>query len=121
MDKPQVDDLVDRQAKAWESKDIETALFDYAPDGVLISPGGRWQGHDAIRDAARLFFKGVRDVQVHVTRVLWDDLGGQGAAEWTWTETRIDGSRHTAEDAIIFELKDGKILTWREYFDTANF
>lgn len=112
-------EMVERQARAWEQADADAALADFAVDGVLISPGGRWQGHDAIRAAMRSFFEGVSGVEVIVTRVLLD--GDQGAAEWTWTETHQDGSRHVADDAIIFALLNEKIIYWREYFDTANF
>ena len=109
--------LVERQARAWERADLAAIMADFAPDGSLISPGGRWQGYDALRGAAESVFEAVT-VQVVVTRVLLE--GDQGAAEWTWTETsRADGSRHTLEDGIIFELRDDKIIYWREYFDTA--
>ena len=54
-----------------------------------------------------------------MTRVLLD--GDQGAVEWTWSETnRADGRSHTAEDGIIFVLRDDKIVYWREYFDTET-
>ena len=112
--------LVERQARAWEQADIERALADFAPDGIFISPGGRWQGHDSIRAAAETFFEISTEVKVEINRVLLD--GNQGAAEWTWSETRrADGTRHTAEDAINFELRGDKIIYWREYFDTAGF
>ena len=61
--------------------------------------------------------------QAHAWR--WADKrvlleGDQGAAEWTWSETdRADGGRHTVEDAIIFELREDKLVSRREYFDTA--
>ena len=120
MNKEQAWALVERQARAWEQADFEAAVADFAPDGLFISPGGRWQGHEEIRQAMTLFFEGVLEVNVEITRVLID--GNQGAAEWTWSETRrADNSRHTAEDAIIFELSNEKIIYWREYFDTANF
>ncbi|HEY3232869.1 MAG TPA: nuclear transport factor 2 family protein [Roseiflexaceae bacterium] len=112
--------LVERQARAWERGDLAAIVADFAPDGVLISPGGRWQGYDALRLAAESFFAAAIDVQVVVTRVLLD--GDEGAAEWTWSETsRIDGRRYTIEDAIIFNLRDDQIVSWREYFDTASF
>ena len=112
--------LIERQARAWEQADADTAVADFAPHGVLISPSGRWRGHVAIRAAMAAFFETVDQVKVTVTRVLLD--GDQGAVEWTWSEIRCaDGSRHTAEDAIIFELCEDKIVYWREYFDTADF
>lgn len=111
--------LVERQARAWESADLDAIAAAFAEDGVLISPGGRWQGAAAIRAAAQAFFAAARDVRVQVTRAF--GAGDLGAAEWTWSETRIaTGQRHSAEDAIIFVLRDGKIVYWREYFDTAQ-
>ena len=110
--------LVERQACAWKRADPAPIVADFAPDGVLISPRGRWRGHDALRRAAESVFATVSDVQVVVTRVLLE--ADQGAAEWTWSETnRADGRRHTVEDAIIFELCDDKLVSWREYLDTA--
>jgi uncharacterized protein (TIGR02246 family) len=114
MNSEQARALVERQARAWEQADLAAIVADFAPDGVLISPGGRWQGY------AESFFAAATDVQVVVTRVLLD--GDQGAAEWTWSETsRADGRRHTVEDAIIFALHNDQIVYWREYFDTAAF
>jgi uncharacterized protein (TIGR02246 family) len=114
-----VRNLIERQAQAWVAGNIELALADFAPDALFISPGGRWQGHDAIRRAANAFFAVADDVQVEVTRLLFD--GRQGAVEWTWSEMRREtGARHRAEDAIVFELENGKIIYWREYFDTRQ-
>jgi len=46
--------------------------------------------------------------------------GDAGAVEWTWSETRReDGQRRNIEDAIVFVLPGGRIVYWREYFDTA--
>jgi uncharacterized protein (TIGR02246 family) len=110
--------LVERQARAWEEdKDLDAIAADFAPDGVLISPGGEWRGPDAIRAAAKGFFAGTSAVEVEVKRVLSD--GDASAVEWRWTERR-SGVSYTAEDAIVFELRDGRIVYWREYFDPAE-
>ena len=110
--------LVERQARAWGRADPAAIIADFARNGAVISPRGCWRGHDALRRAAESVFAAVSDVQVVVNRVLLE--GDQGAAEWTWSETdRADGGRHTVEDAIIFELRDDKLVSWREYFDTA--
>lgn len=111
--------LVERQAQAWTEADIETIVADFTADGILISPGGSWQGEAALRAAVGAFWQSVQRVEVTVTNAFL--CGNQGAAEWTWTETRHDGSVHTAEDGIIFTLRNGKIAYWREYFDTNNF
>jgi len=120
MNRAEARALVERQARAWERGDLAAIVADFTPDGVLISPGGCWQGYDALRQAAESFFATAIDVQVVVTRVLLD--GDTGAAEWTWSETsRTDDRRYTVKDAIIFDLRDDQIVSWREYFDTASF
>ncbi|MEM6282513.1 MAG: nuclear transport factor 2 family protein [Chloroflexota bacterium] len=113
--------LVERQARAWEAEDYPAMTADFAPDGVFISPGGRWQGHGQIRSAAEAFFAVSHSVRIAIGRVVWDGER-MGACEWTWQETRrADGKILRAEDAIVFELDDaGKIVYWREYFDTAQ-
>ncbi|HWE62444.1 MAG TPA: hypothetical protein VHB98_12095, partial [Chloroflexota bacterium] len=46
--------------------------------------------------------------------------GDTGALEWVWSEVdRASGRSVTMEDAIVFTLRDGQIVYWREYFDTA--
>lgn len=109
--------LVGRQARAWEAGDLDAIAADFAPDGVLASPGGAWRGPDEIRTAAESFFSAAESVTVDVTRVLVD--GDFGAVEWTWTERRA-GETYVAEDAIVFELRDGRIILWREYFDPSE-
>lgn len=118
MDREQVRAMVERQARAWMDADYEAIVADYAPDGILSTPGGTWQGREAIRGAAAAFYESAGAVEVSVQRVLLD--GDQGAVEWTWSETaRASGRRVTMEDAIVFVLRDGQIAYWREYFDTA--
>jgi uncharacterized protein (TIGR02246 family) len=113
--------MVERRARAWEQRDLEGILADFAPDAVLVAPGGvRVEGIDALRANARRALGSLSEVRIDVSRVLLD--GDEGAVEWTWSEVhREDGSRHTAEDGIIFVLRDDKIIYWREYFDTASF
>ena len=118
MNHNEVRALIKRQARAWETGDVAAILADFAPDGVLISPGGQWRGHAALRAAAEAFFATVTAVQITITRVLLD--GDQGAVEWTWRETRrASNQTYTAEDAIIFVVRDGRIVFWREYIDTS--
>jgi uncharacterized protein (TIGR02246 family) len=120
MNRGQARALVERQAQAWENGDVVALLADFALDGVLIAPSGRWQGHDALRAAAESVFATTTDRRITITRILLD--GDHGVVEWTWSETRpADGRRYSVEDAIIFVVRDEQIVSWREYFDTAAF
>lgn len=106
--------LVFRQARAWAVGDPDAIAADFAADGLLASPGGRWVGPQRIREAAVAFFAEVERVDVHVSRVV--ACGEAGAVEWTWDETRRDGSRSVVEDGIVFATRGRRVTYWREYF-----
>ena len=119
MNRQEANALVQRQAHAWEQADPDAVIAEFSPDGILISPGGQWRGHEALRKGIGSFFAESSDIEITITRVLVD--GDQGAVEWTWSETKKStGRRHTVDDAIIFTVRNGKITSWREYFDTAK-
>ena len=106
------------RARAWREGDLEAIMADYAPDVVLIAPGVRLEGPDALRVSNERYLAEYTNIDVELTRVIVD--GDQGALEWTWSETRrADGRRRSVDDAIVFVLRDRKIVYWREYFDTA--
>lgn len=112
-------DIVERMATAWIQADIPAIVDLFAPDGVFISPGGRAEGHTAIAALATAFFAASLALTVTIRRVLVN--GDVGAIEWIWTETDpATNQRRTMEDAIVFELRDGKLIYWREYFDPAQ-
>ena len=115
MKRHEVKLLIARQADAWQRADINAIVADFAKDGLFVSPGGRWQGPKAIAEAACQVFAVCSKVEIEIKRLLLD--GNQGAVEWIWHETRRDNDQtYTMEDAIIFELQEGKITYWREYF-----
>lgn len=106
-------------AAAWTGRDVAAIAELFADDALFITPGGALRGRDAIASAAAAFFAFAGDVAVTITRALAD--GDQGAIEWTWREAdAATGVRRTTEDAIVFELRDGKVIYWREYFDPAQ-
>ena len=119
MTRDEVWALLQARARAWEEGDLEAIAVGYAPDVVLIAPGGiRLAGLAALRESNARYFAEYTDIRVELKRVILD--GDQGALEWTWSETRrADGKRRSVDDAIVFELRAGKIVYWAEYFDTA--
>src|SRR5579872_2336048 len=111
--------LIERQARAWEREDAAGIVADFASDGVLLSPGGRFEGHEALHRAATACFAVATSIQITITSVLL--TGDEGALEWTWSEARrSDGHRRTVNDGIFFTLRDDRLVSWREYFDTSG-
>jgi uncharacterized protein (TIGR02246 family) len=118
-DHERASEIARRMAAAWLDADVSEILSLFAPDGVFISPGGRAQGHAAIAALASSFFAGSYVVEIEIRRVLAD--GNTGAVEWIWSEaSRATSQRRDMEDAIVFELRDGQLIYWREYFDPAQ-
>jgi uncharacterized protein (TIGR02246 family) len=114
----EVDRLLLRRIRAWRDEDLDAILADYADDIVHVSPYGRRVGVAAMRAADERYLAEYTGFEVQLNRLVVE--GDQGALEWTWTETRrADGLRRSADDAIVFVLRDGKIAYWREYFDPA--
>jgi uncharacterized protein (TIGR02246 family) len=112
--------LVERQARSWERNDFDLAAGDWLPDGVLTSPGGEFPA-PILRATMNNFHDLYTDLVVDVTNVFASPDGSKVAIEWTWSVTRKrDGARSVTLDAIIADLVDGKIRSWREYFDLST-
>ncbi len=113
-------DLVDRQARSWERNDWELGAADWLPDGELVSPAGRVAAGDLERELTE-FHAHYADLRVTVLNVFSSSDGAKVAIEWDWEVTRrSDGVRGLTHDAIIVDLVDGKIASWREYFDLGG-
>ncbi|SHH00847.1 Ketosteroid isomerase-related protein [Kaistia soli DSM 19436] len=111
--------MLERQADAWKTGDFTLASKDWHPDGVLTAPGNRVP-FAALAETIRRFHADFVDLEVTITNAFASADGKKLAFEWLWTVSRRrDGARSATPDAIIVDLADGKILEWREYFDTA--
>ena len=112
--------LVNRQAQAWEKNNFAIAAVDWLPTGELISPGGHFAAKE-LEAVMTDYFKHFGDVHVTVKDVFLSPNGNKAAIEWDWEVTRLrDKARAVTHDAIIVDLKGGKISTWREYFDLGD-
>ncbi len=115
-----IQNLVKRQAKAWETGDVSRIIQDFAPNATFIAAGYTFEGIDAIKKTAADYFKAFTDVKVTIKRIIIEH--NKGAVEWDWSErNKKTGERSQAEDAIIFEVQeDGKIIYWREYIEKKD-
>lgn len=114
-----IQQLVNRQAEAWLTGDVDQIIADFAEDSLFIVSSSRLQGKQQIKQAAQDFFVSNSVVNIEINRII--ENGDQGAVEWSWSEiNRETGERSYAEDAILFALEDRKIKYWREYIEQLD-
>jgi uncharacterized protein (TIGR02246 family) len=112
----QIQAMIVRQAQAWEEQDAQAIADDFAEDALFIAAGFKFDGKQQIKKAAQDYFKQFYQTSVKIKRTIID--GNCGAVEWDWRDqNRQTGKKGFAEDAIIFELANGKIVYWREYIE----
>jgi uncharacterized protein (TIGR02246 family) len=112
----QIQEMIVRQAQAWEEQDAQAIADDFAEDALFIAAGFKFNGKQHIKKAAQDYFKQFHQTSVKIKRTIID--GNCGAVEWDWRDqNRQTGKEGFAEDAIIFELANGKIIYWREYIE----
>ena len=110
--------MIQALADAMERQDDPAIAQFFADDALMVTPGGRFAGRQAIYDAGFAFNKAYSNIRVQVRRVIADATCTHGVVEWSFAETRnADGWTHLMEDGIVFEIRHGKIDYWREYFD----
>jgi len=114
-----IPELIQRQAQAWETADSDKIIADFAEDSLFIVPGSRFRGKQQIKAAADDYFAQVTETQITINTIIVQ--GNKGAIEWIWLQRNKEtGELSKAEDAIIFELDQGKITYWREYMDNKS-
>jgi limonene-1,2-epoxide hydrolase len=112
-------DVVRRFCAAWADGDLD-ALLDYFTDDAVYHniPIDPVTGREAIRTMVTGFTAGVDKVEFRV-----DHIAATGNVVLT---ERVDFF-HTGERTIAlpvmgtFEVVDGKIAKWRDYFDLNQF
>lgn len=111
-----IQQLVERQAKAWETADSKQIIADFVDDCLFAVPGFQFRGKQEVKQAADSYFAEFTDTKVTIKRII--AKGNEGAIEWSWSEkNKKTGEKSQAEDAIIFELEGDQIKYWREYID----
>ena len=112
------DQLVRDFIAAWERRDTEHIVNGFAPDGVYhATPLAPIVGRAAIREFVA-GFEGVPAGQLEIRH--------QIASEHVVMNERVDritfdGRAVTLPIMGAFEIADGHITAWREYFDLGAF
>ncbi len=110
-------DLICRFCASWAALDVPTILDFFADDAIYHNmPVQPIQGKDAIRGLIEQFVSPFERGEWEITHIV-------AAGDVVLTE-RIDrfiGENNTVELPVmgIFEIRDGKIAAWRDYFDLS--
>lgn len=114
-------EIVNAFCDCWKDRDVDRILGFFTEDAVYtnipIDPPN--EGLDAIRNAVSAFI-GMSEAIEFITHDVAEGESGIVMNERTdrfkigakWVELRVMGT---------FELRDGKICAWRDYFDLAQF
>jgi len=106
-------------ADAWNRHDVD-ALMSYMSDDCVFEAsagpdicGARHVGREAVR-------AGFAEVWATFPDAHWGNArhfvhGDRGVSEWTFTGTRLDGTRVEVHGCDLFTFRDGKIVLKNSY------
>lgn len=115
-------DLIDRFVAAWKRLNVGDIMGFFSEDAVYtnipIDPPN--EGKEAIRKTIEGFIGMASAIEFVVHHTAENPAAGVVMNERTdrfrvgdkWIEARVMG---------VFEIRDGKIVAWRDYFDLAEF
>jgi len=115
-------DLINEFVAAYNRQDMPALLACFTDDGVYHDNFyGRHAGPAGLRKMFEMMFRDGKDYTWTTHMVLADAY--HGAAEWSFSYTVTDAVPRSAGRKVrmsgmsLFELKGGKIASYREYTD----
>ncbi|HUS18524.1 MAG TPA: SgcJ/EcaC family oxidoreductase [Terriglobales bacterium] len=117
-------DLVQRNFAAWNAHDAEKVASLYADDVIYedVAFGLTARGHAEMRKMAAGFFASVPDFKLELVR--HTSMGDHGSVEWVFSGTDVGlyktGKRFSVRGASVYELRGGKFVSNRDYYDSAS-
>ena len=109
--------LIQTFLKCWESGDAATFASLLHPDLVFGYPGGR-MGRDALVSLFSEYRRAKKDIKIYFGDVFISD-GKKHCINYQFAATdRASGRRFAVGTGVMCELADGKIIGFREYWDT---
>ncbi len=110
-------DLVSAFCRAWSNRDVDEILGYFTEDAVYHNmPMPPMQGKPAIKTI-------LQQIVSPTSWIEWETLNIAEAGSIVFTE-RVDrfemaGKKVELPVAGVFEIENGKIKAWRDYFDMA--
>ena len=112
-------DVVTRFCAAWEDVDYDKILAFFTDDAVYHNiPVAPVTGKDAIRATIESFAGGIDKMEFEILAI-----AANGNTVLTERVDRFIGPDKTISLPVMgtFEIVDGKIAAWRDYFDLNQF
>jgi limonene-1,2-epoxide hydrolase len=104
---------------AWSAGDLD-ALMGFFADGAIYHniPVDPLQGHEAIRSMIEMFTTGVDRIEFRIR-----NLAADGPVVLTERVDVFERPDVTIELPVMgaFEVHDGRITAWRDYFDLQQY
>lgn len=111
--------IVTRFCDTWERRDIDELLAFFADDAVYHNvPLDPAVGLEAIRATIELFIGMAPEIRFEIVRQLTD---GDVVMNERVDYLTVGDKTVALPVAGVFEIRDGKISLWRDYFDMATF
>ncbi len=104
---------------AWERRDIDELIGFFTEDAIYHNiPTDPAQGHDAIRGVLMLFVPMAKGIDFKINHLAAD---GDVVHTERVDTFQLEKGKVAIPVAGVFEIRDGKIAAWRDYFDMQQF
>jgi len=121
---PKKTDPVQSNFAAWNAHDADRVTSLYTDDVIYedVAFGLIARGHAEMRKMAADFFTSVPDLKLEV--VSNQSSGNRGSVEWVFSGTDAGlyktGKKFSVRGVSVYELRDGKFSSNRDYYDAAS-
>ena len=123
--------LVEEAFAIFEANDLERLGDVFAADCELVLPGATGHGLDEARALLRVWLDALPDVRHTISTLVEDgdavacevDVRGThtGTLRTPTGDVPPAGRSVRIESATVVAIRDGKVATWRAYFDLLGF
>lgn len=109
------EDVVRAELDAWHGLDVDEIVGHFHPDGIWDNVAlGAHHGHTEIRAAVEGYVRRTESAELRLLNIA---VNGNIVLTERLDEMVYDGNKVSARCMGAFEVKDDKIIAWRDYFD----
>ena len=113
------DTIIRNFCKAWESLDVDAILDFFTEDAIYHNvPMAPCKGRDEIRTFIVGFLGTTKSIQFEIVNQV---ASGNVVMNERVDTIVMEAGTISAPVMGVFELRDGKISAWRDYFDMGAF